>query len=101
MLVPEKQISSMGFTRLLLIGNDIVMKVIPRRKCLLFCFYFFSISVSWILIFVSEWCVDVEDTARLHVIALLDPDVQSERIFAAARPFTWTEVLHILRTLRP
>jgi hypothetical protein len=29
------------------------------------------------------WYVDVQDTARLHVVALLDSTVKSERIFAA------------------
>jgi hypothetical protein len=43
----------------------------------------------------------VEDDARLHAIALLDPDVQSERIFACAAPFTWTQIYQIFKELRP
>ncbi|OJJ99093.1 hypothetical protein ASPACDRAFT_1856676 [Aspergillus aculeatus ATCC 16872] len=77
-LYPEHQGTSMRLTRTLLDGSDLVMKMIP-----------------------PHWYVDVEDTARLHVIALLDPAVQSERIFAAAAPYNWAEVLTILRELRP
>ncbi len=48
-----------------------------------------------------EWHVNVGDIARIHAIALLDPNVQSERLFAFAAPFTWTGVIDILRKLRP
>ncbi|KAJ5605387.1 cinnamoyl-CoA reductase [Penicillium lagena] len=47
------------------------------------------------------WYVDVEDTARLHVAALLDTSLASERIFATAEPFTWHQVVEILRDLCP
>jgi len=45
--------------------------------------------------------VDVVDTARLHAIALLSPIVRSERLFAAACPFTWKEVVGTLRQIQP
>jgi hypothetical protein len=45
--------------------------------------------------------VDVRDTARLHVAALLDPTVQSERLFAFAGPYNWNDVIDILKRLRP
>lgn len=45
--------------------------------------------------------MNVEDCARLHVVALLDPGVTSERIFAFADKFNWTEVIQIFRKLRP
>jgi nucleoside-diphosphate-sugar epimerase len=48
-----------------------------------------------------EWFVDVEDTAKLHVIALLDPEVKSERIFAFAETYTWTDILAIIRRILP
>lgn len=48
-----------------------------------------------------EYFVDVRDTARLHVAALLDPNVKAERIFAFATEYNWTDVLTILRKLRP
>lgn len=49
----------------------------------------------------SEYFVDVVDVARLHAIALLAPNVKSERIFAFAGPLNLTEVLSTLRELRP
>ena len=36
---------------------------------------------------IIEYFVDVQDTGRLHVAALNDPDVQNERIIAFAAPF--------------
>ena len=33
--------------------------------------------------------------------ALLDPSIKQERIFAFAREYNWTDVLTILRKLRP
>jgi hypothetical protein len=50
---------------------------------------------------VIEWFVDVEDDARIHVAALLDPTINLERIFAFASPQNWTDVIGILRKLRP
>lgn len=47
------------------------------------------------------WYVDVEDTARLHVIALLSPDVKSQRLFAFAASKNWTDYVQTLRKLRP
>lgn len=43
----------------------------------------------------------MQDTSRLHVIGLLDPAVNDERIFAFARPYNYTDVIGILRKLRP
>lgn len=48
-----------------------------------------------------ELFVDVRDTARLHVAALTQPDVQNERIFAFSKPFNWNDILALLRELRP
>ncbi|KAE8159631.1 hypothetical protein BDV40DRAFT_233811 [Aspergillus tamarii] len=48
-----------------------------------------------------QWFVDVEDTARLHVAALLDGRVKSERLFAFATPYNWTDVVDILRKVFP
>lgn len=49
----------------------------------------------------TEQYVDVQDTARLHLAALLSPDVKSERLFAFAGSRSWSELVHILRNLRP
>ncbi|CAG8019977.1 unnamed protein product [Penicillium olsonii] len=51
--------------------------------------------------FPPGWYVDVEDVARLHIAALLDPKIQSERIFGTAAKFRWTDVIAIMRRLRP
>ncbi|KAJ5159371.1 NAD dependent epimerase/dehydratase [Penicillium canariense] len=48
-----------------------------------------------------QWFVDVEDVARLHVVALLSDQVQAERLFAFASPFTWADIVHLLRKLQP
>jgi len=50
---------------------------------------------------VSEWYVNVKDTARIHVAALLSSSISNERIFAFANTFTWNEVLEVLRNLYP
>lgn len=48
-----------------------------------------------------QWMVDVQDTARLHVAALIDPDVKNQRILAFAHPFNFNDVLACLRKLAP
>ncbi|KAH6673670.1 hypothetical protein B0J14DRAFT_667193 [Halenospora varia] len=48
-----------------------------------------------------QYYIDVQDIARLHVAALIYPDVQNERLFAYATPFNWNAVLRIFRKLRP
>lgn len=48
-----------------------------------------------------QWFVNVQDTAKLHVAALVDEDIKSERIFAFAHTYNWNQLLGILRKLRP
>ena len=48
-----------------------------------------------------QWMVNVKDTARLHVAALVDPDVENERILAFAYPFDCNDILACLRRLYP
>ncbi|KAK4233776.1 hypothetical protein C8A03DRAFT_47757 [Achaetomium macrosporum] len=45
--------------------------------------------------------VDVQDNARLHVAALIHPDVRGERIFAYAAPYTWRGVQRAIQKLQP
>lgn len=45
--------------------------------------------------------VNVKDTARIHVAALLDPGVENERILAFAYPFNWNAILAVLRKIDP
>jgi nucleoside-diphosphate-sugar epimerase len=48
-----------------------------------------------------QYFINVRDDAKLHVVALADPDCNGERIFAFAAPFTWNMVLDALRKLEP
>ncbi|KAK0507100.1 hypothetical protein JMJ35_010558 [Cladonia borealis] len=48
-----------------------------------------------------QWMVDVKDTARLHVAALIDPEVENERILAFAYPYNCNDILKCLRKLYP
>ncbi|KAI5206473.1 NAD(P)-binding protein [Aureobasidium subglaciale] len=48
-----------------------------------------------------QWFVNVQDTARLHVAALTDSDINNERIFAYAEPYNWNSVLAAMRKARP
>ncbi|UNI19297.1 hypothetical protein JDV02_005490 [Purpureocillium takamizusanense] len=45
--------------------------------------------------------IDVQDTARLHVAALLHPDVREERLFAYAGPYTWRTIQRAMQELYP
>jgi nucleoside-diphosphate-sugar epimerase len=46
----------------------------------------------FILTRIAEWFVDIQDTARLHVAALTNPDVRNERIILYAEHYTWKYV---------
>jgi len=48
-----------------------------------------------------QWEVDVQDSARLHVAALLHPDVKNERVFAYAFPKNNTNTVKYLKELYP
>ena len=48
-----------------------------------------------------QWMVNVKDTARIHVSALIDADVENERILAYAYPYNWNDILACLRSLYP
>ncbi|KAJ5519845.1 aldehyde reductase [Penicillium fimorum] len=77
-LLPEIPGSTMSWLWELLKGDDSLIRKFP-----------------------PQWFVNVEDTARLHVVALLSPAVQGERIFAFASSFNWTDIINILKKLRP
>ncbi|KAL4876915.1 hypothetical protein BJY04DRAFT_231200 [Aspergillus karnatakaensis] len=77
-LCPEQPGSTMSWTANLLKGDDFVVRSFP-----------------------PQWYVNVEDTARLHVIALLNPSVINKRIWAFAGKFNWTDIITTLQELRP
>lgn len=45
--------------------------------------------------------INARDVALMHVAAILDPEVQNERIFAWGGAFSWNELLAIFRKLHP
>ena len=48
-----------------------------------------------------QYFVDVRDTALLHLVAMVNPKVQHERIFAFAAPYNFNDILGILRKQYP
>lgn len=66
----------------------------PRKRSLLLHSYFYLHSAI-------EYFVDVRDTGRLHVIALTNPEVCNERLFAFAGPYNWNIILSIFRQMYP
>ncbi|KAL1894017.1 hypothetical protein Sste5346_006159 [Sporothrix stenoceras] len=78
-LIPDHQRgSSMRLVRNFWDGNHSALQLIP-----------------------PQYFVNVGDCARLHVAALLNPSVHHERLFAYAAAFNWTNVIGVLKTLRP
>lgn len=49
----------------------------------------------------SQWYVDVEDTALLHLGALTLDDVHDERLLVFAGRYSWTQILDIIHRLYP
>lgn len=48
-----------------------------------------------------QYFINVQDNARVHVAALICPDVQSERLFTFAKAFNWNDLLAIYRKNYP
>ncbi|KAJ5555814.1 NAD-dependent epimerase/dehydratase [Penicillium sp. DV-2018c] len=51
--------------------------------------------------FVPQYFADVGDIARLHAAALLDPSTVSRRLFGFATPVNVTDIISVVRKLRP
>ena len=51
--------------------------------------------------FLPSYCVDVQDSAILHVAALILPDIKGQRIFAASTPWNMQSITQLLRGLYP
>ncbi|KAL2858583.1 hypothetical protein BJY01DRAFT_256720 [Aspergillus pseudoustus] len=49
----------------------------------------------------SQWYVDVEDVALLHLAALTVEEVRGERLIAFAGKYTWMQILEILHRRYP
>ncbi|KAJ7164479.1 hypothetical protein C8R46DRAFT_1163819 [Mycena filopes] len=54
-----------------------------------------------ILAYAPEWAINVVDSARLHVAALIDPSCNGKRIWAVAELYSWNGILAILRKQNP
>jgi len=48
-----------------------------------------------------QYFVDVIDDAKLHLGALIHPEVKGERVWGAAEPYNWNQVLGIVKELFP
>lgn len=48
-----------------------------------------------------QYYVNVQDNARVHVAALICPDVKNERLFSFAHPYNWNDILAVFRELYP
>lgn len=48
-----------------------------------------------------QWFINVQDDAKLHVIALIDPEVRFERVFGTTGPFTFQDLIDCLRAIYP
>lgn len=59
----------------------------------------FNGNVQWD--FFPQYMVNVVDSARLHLAALIDGSVKNERIMAFNVPFNWNVVLDNFRELFP
>lgn len=49
----------------------------------------------------TEYFVDVQDTALLHIAVIIHPGIVSERIFAFAEPVNGDSILAVMRKLYP
>lgn len=49
----------------------------------------------------SQYAVDVDDVAYLHVIGLMREDVQNERILAFSEMFSWDRIIDIGKKVKP
>ena len=47
-----------------------------------------------------QWFVDVQDVARLHLAATTFGSINSRRLFAYGAPFSWNEIVEILKAAR-
>jgi len=97
----EGQASTGGFLKAIYedygkpIPDGFSWRTIPPRKQSV------SLLKGFITDDILEWFVDVRDTARLHIAALIFPDVKNERIFAFAEPFNYDDIFKIIEEVRP
>lgn len=102
-LVPEKQgyPSTIDWVRRAYTGEffSIMRKLLEPRK--LFSLEPFSIRNVTNAGITTEYFVSTQDTALIHIGALIYDDVNNERLLAFAEPFSWNGILKVLRKLYP
>ncbi|KAJ0384176.1 hypothetical protein COL922a_008939 [Colletotrichum nupharicola] len=59
------------------------------------------VSPEFVAMFPAQWFCDVVDIARIHIAALLFPDIQSERLIAYAGRFNINDILAVFRETQP
>ncbi|KAL0936728.1 aldehyde reductase ii [Colletotrichum truncatum] len=59
------------------------------------------LSPEFVAMFPAQWYCDVVDIARIHIAALLFPDVKSERLIAYAGRFNINDILAVFREAQP
>ena len=101
-LCPEIFGSSMGYLRGLLDGNDFITQFLPPRESFVpLCFFRPVKEATLTDRAMPERYIDVRDDARIHVAALLDPQVSNQRLFACVSSFSWSDMIALLHKLRP
>ncbi|WQF85189.1 Putative NAD-dependent epimerase/dehydratase, NAD(P)-binding domain superfamily [Colletotrichum destructivum] len=60
-----------------------------------------KLTPEFAAMFPAQWFCDVVDIARIHIAALLFPDVQSERLIAYADRFNINDLLAVFREVQP
>jgi hypothetical protein len=49
----------------------------------------------------TEKFIDIDDDARLHLGAVIHPDVKGERVFGVAQDYNWNDCLAVFREMYP
>ncbi|KAI3540019.1 aldehyde reductase II [Colletotrichum filicis] len=60
-----------------------------------------NVTPEFVAMFPAQWYCDVIDIARIHIAALLLPDIQSERLIAYAGKFNINDLLAAFRQIQP
>lgn len=58
-----------------------------------------SETIAFMKAFDPQWMVDIVDVAKLHVIALTNPDVRNERLLAYAEKFDWNTWVRVMQKI--
>lgn len=62
---------------------------------------FYGENIEFLKMVAPQWFIDVQDNAKLHVAAVMDPSTNGERIFGFSERFSWNKVAEIFNELYP